>query len=466
MTRPSSIHRAGSSVGAADTVVSGTAGPDATARRTRGGRRPTGAACLAAAVASLVAAPAVLAPVSATAVGAGTATGAASTQRTAVRAAPRLDVGERGLKETRRVTRLAPGVTLTSIVRGDKPATNGTRGTTQKGPWRVQVAMISPSAKGQLRTAIGTDIARTEGVSTLGRWSGALVAVNGSFFSQGRRTAPGDMVGLAVNGGTVVSEPQRVAGHTPVLMDSRTKALRMDDMTWTATLASDAGRVRLDAVDTPLAVPAGCENVDPARCPTPGRTVRFTPHYSLRTPSGPGAEVVLGRDGCVVSARSGRGTRITAAQVSYQATGTKAAEMLRVAGTGCPTFAESLTTKDGRPVPLTSTTYGVVGRYRLVRDGRIVTFPYTTGFFARQPRTFIGRTAGGSVALVTIDGRSTRSVGATLAEEARIAASLGLVDAVNLDGGGSTAMAVRGRLVNTPAGGRERSVGDAVVFMP
>ena len=152
--------------------------------------------------------------------------------------------------------------------------------------------------------------------------------------------------------------------------------------------------------------------------------------------------------------------------MSYQATGTAAAELLRVAGRGCPTYREQLLDKGGSPVPLRSTTYGVAGRYRLLRDGQIVTPSYTTGFFARQPRTFIGRTAGGSVALVTIDGRSPRSVGATLLEEARVAASLGLVDAVNLDGGGSSAMAVRGRLVSTPAGGRERAVGDAVVFMP
>lgn len=426
-------------------------------------RRTRSRATLALAAATAAAAPVVLAPAGeADAVARATTTG---THVAATRSAG-LDVGLPGLRETRRVTKVAPGVTVTSIVRGDKPATNATRGTTQRGPWRVQVAMIAPSAKGQLRTAIGTDIARTEGVSTLGRWSGSYVAVNGSFFSQSRRTAPGDMVGLAVNGGTVVSEPQRVAGHIGVLMDSRTKELRMDDVRWTGTLTGEGGQVRMDAVNTPLAAPSGCENLDPASCATPGRLVRFTPHYSLRTPSGPGAEVVLGRDGCVVSARPARGTRITSAQVSYQATGTKAAELLRVAGSGCPTYRERLTTRDGAEVPLRSTTFGVAGRYRLVRDGQIVGAPYTTGFFARQPRTFIGRTAGGSVALVTIDGRSTRSVGATLAEEARIARSLGLVDAVNLDGGGSTAMAVRGRLVNTPAGGRERSVGDAVVFMP
>jgi exopolysaccharide biosynthesis protein len=66
--------------------------------------------------------------------------------------------------------------------------------------------------------------------------------------------------------------------------------------------------------------------------------------------------------------------------------------------------------------------------------------------------------------LVTIDGRQPRSVGATLWEAARVAKALGMRDAVNLDGGGSTTMAVRGRLVNSPVGS-ERSVSDALVWL-
>lgn len=378
-----------------------------------------------------------------------------------------LDIGRAGLRETRSVQRVTTGVSVTTIVRGQKAATNATRGTTPLGPWRIRVATIDKNAKGQLRTAIGTDIARTEGVSTLARWSRSYVAVNGSFFSQGRRSAPGDMVGLAVNAGTIISQPQRVAGHMGVLMDSRTKRLRMDDYTWKATLTSEAGELFLDAVNTPLVAPPGCEKLtDFTRCPAKGQVVRHTPHYSLQTSTGPGAEVVFDRSGCVVSAKRTRGTRITPAQTTVQATGASATELLRVAGSGCPAYREKLFGADREPVTLSKTTFGVVGRYRLVRDGRIVAPTYKTSFFQRQPRTIIGRTAGGSIKLVTIDGRSTASVGATMQETARVAKSLGLVDAVNLDGGGSTAMAVRGRVINTPAGGRERSVGDAVVFMP
>ena len=45
-----------------------------------------------------------------------------------------------------------------------------------------------------------------------------------------------------------------------------------------------------------------------------------------------------------------------------------------------------------------------------------------------------------------------------------MAKDLGMVDAINLDGGGSTAMVVRGRLVTHPSDATgERPVGDAIV---
>jgi exopolysaccharide biosynthesis protein len=45
--------------------------------------------------------------------------------------------------------------------------------------------------------------------------------------------------------------------------------------------------------------------------------------------------------------------------------------------------------------------------------------------------------------------------------------SLGARDALNLDGGGSTAMAVRGRRVNLPSDpGGERPVSDAILVLP
>ncbi len=79
-----------------------------------------------------------------------------------------------------------------------------------------------------------------------------------------------------------------------------------------------------------------------------------------------------------------------------------------------------------------------------------------------------GVTADGRVLLVTVDGRRPGvSVGVTLVEGARVMASLGAREAMNLDGGGSTTMAIGGRVVNRPSDPTgERPVAEGIFVLP
>ena len=68
---------------------------------------------------------------------------------------------------------------------------------------------------------------------------------------------------------------------------------------------------------------------------------------------------------------------------------------------------------------------------------------------------------------MTVDGRRPGySVGATLPELAKVMLELGAAEAINLDGGGSTTMWLRGRTVNLPSDGRERPVSTSLVVLP
>lgn len=69
----------------------------------------------------------------------------------------------------------------------------------------------------------------------------------------------------------------------------------------------------------------------------------------------------------------------------------------------------------------------------------------------KNPRTAIGYTVDGNLILVTVDGREKNSVGMTLFELARFMKELGCVNAMNLDGGGSSVMYINGKVVNSPA---------------
>ena len=68
----------------------------------------------------------------------------------------------------------------------------------------------------------------------------------------------------------------------------------------------------------------------------------------------------------------------------------------------------------------------------------------------RNPRTAIGYTKDNDLIMLTADGREGNSIGLTLTELAYFMKSLGCVNAINLDGGGSTVMYVNGQIVNRP----------------
>ncbi len=83
----------------------------------------------------------------------------------------------------------------------------------------------------------------------------------------------------------------------------------------------------------------------------------------------------------------------------------------------------------------------------------------------RHPRTMIGVGEKGAIWLITVDGRNPGvSLGMTFSELQRLAERVGLRDALNLDGGGSTTMVVRGEVINHPSDPTgPRKVSDALL---
>jgi hypothetical protein len=122
----------------------------------------------------------------------------------------------------------------------------------------------------------------------------------------------------------------------------------------------------------------------------------------------------------------------------------------------------------------------------LVRDGRPTSFEGADpeGFTAgqaqfdsdvsdgRHPRAALGLTGDGRLLAVACDGRARDEAGLTLDELAELMTELGAVDAMNLDGGGSTSLVCGGELRNVPRGEWEtvipggRPIATAVVFSP
>jgi hypothetical protein len=107
------------------------------------------------------------------------------------------------------------------------------------------------------------------------------------------------------------------------------------------------------------------------------------------------------------------------------------------------------------------------GNPTLVEGGRISVQQENDPFFIRHPRTGVGSTPDGRVLMVTVDGRQPGySVGMTPRQFATLFLSLGADYALNLDGGGSTTMTIRGRIVNRPSDGYQRPVSSALLLLP
>jgi len=105
----------------------------------------------------------------------------------------------------------------------------------------------------------------------------------------------------------------------------------------------------------------------------------------------------------------------------------------------------------------------------LVRNGKVVKPDLTflqPGLNSPQPRSAVGVTSDNKLLLVTVDGRNAGgSVGMRFEELAALMKELGAVDAMALDGGGSTALYAGGKVVNSPSGGSERRVANSILII-
>lgn len=107
----------------------------------------------------------------------------------------------------------------------------------------------------------------------------------------------------------------------------------------------------------------------------------------------------------------------------------------------------------------------VGGTPLLVQDAKVVAENCSAAICRRNPRTAIGVTSKGRILLVVIDGRREDSRGVTLVELAQVMRGLHATFALNLDGGGSSTMVVKGKVMNKPSDGHERKVSSSVLVL-
>jgi exopolysaccharide biosynthesis protein len=105
----------------------------------------------------------------------------------------------------------------------------------------------------------------------------------------------------------------------------------------------------------------------------------------------------------------------------------------------------------------------------LLQKGEIKISNNEEGMFAgkaihdKHPRTAMGYTKDNKLIILVVEGRNPEAGGATLTQEAQILKDLGCVEALNLDGGGSSCLLINGKETIAPSDKRQRPV--PAVFM-
>jgi exopolysaccharide biosynthesis protein len=123
--------------------------------------------------------------------------------------------------------------------------------------------------------------------------------------------------------------------------------------------------------------------------------------------------------------------------------------------------------KDGALPPSVGLVAAVSGRPRLVEDSE-PSPPSEKFMTVRHPRTALGLKKDGTLVILVADGRRQAALGFTGPEMSEILIGEGVVNAVNLDGGGSATLYIKqeGGIQNKPSDGHQRVVVNHLGFRP
>jgi hypothetical protein len=388
--------------------------------------------------------------------------------------------------------KLAPGITLTQEIDSNPQMIINVLTVDLRAPGvRIGVEIggdqvDGPNGKGR------------EEVSAAAQRHGAVAAVNGDFFA----IPSGDPLGIGIRDGELFSEPWwgdgKAGPRAAMGVVENGHQVIFGTLGFLGDLQmADGTRARLNGIDRQVGR---------------GEIVAFTPAYGPVTGNRPGGtEVVLSGVNLPLRASklmTGQVASVTPHAATPQAIGPDEVVLSGGPGAGAdflaqhakvgervefvpaiaapdsvehavqiaemPRTGSDLPSRAGENVDRSAWLWATAqdalgGGPRLLTNGSVTVDGVAEGFDnwlvnSPQPRTAVGASADGqTLYIVTVDGRQALSKGVTVPELAAILKRYGAWDAINLDGGGSTAMDAGDLIVSNPAGtGAERAVAETL----
>lgn len=344
---------------------------------------------------------------------------------------PRLVVDLLKTYESRTERLVAPGVIFREIMRGRAA-----------GPVKAYVLEVDFKAGNALRPVLSNDsVAGLETLSEMADRTGSLAMVNGPYFMRS-----GEIIGLMKIDRTIVSTPDIARTSLGVLPDGK---IFFDTAVYSGYVElPDGSKVPIDGVN---------------RSRGESELILYNPYYAYWTlTAGEGIELTVRGDR--VTEVSKANTVIPDGAVVLSASGRAAWQMAGLKPGSRVKIVQNMGAQWERAVQ------AIGAGPCLVKDGQVFVSAQSEEFGGdvaggRAPRTAVGVMEDGRALFLVADGRRRDSVGLSLLELAKFMQDMGAVDAMNLDGGGSSEMIVEGQIVNQPSDGRERRIGAGIAVV-
>jgi len=327
------------------------------------------------------------------------------------------------------------------------------------GPWFINVLRIDlKRARLKIVHALDEGVG-LETVSSLAARYRAPAATNGGYFRIAG-TYRGESIGLLVLDRRLISEPYNERAEFGLIDTGDKTEVIFGHLRFAGKISVGLVKHSVQGLNRPL---------------SPDELIVFTPKFHRTTLTNPdGIEVVVRRNR-VAAVRDLKGSsEIPADGYVISAVGSARKWVkTHVRKGGRVNFAWRLNSIESGDIGWMRAYSMLGGGPQLIKAGKVAITDkeekMAPGFATdRHPRTAIAKLESGKLLLVTVDGRQPGvSAGMTLEMLAELLLEFGAVEAMNLDGGGSTTMVIHNKVVNRPSDQTgERPVSDAILIFP
>jgi len=318
-----------------------------------------------------------------------------------------------------------------------------------------------------------------ETVSSMAARYGGLAAVNSGYFRT-TGTYRGDSVGIEVLNGKILSEPNNVRAAVGLIERNGKQELIFAHIKFAGQITSGPSTKKWHGrlargYTRKMRVPQSKHAIDGLNRPrADNELIIFTPEFHRTTLTDPNGLEIVVRSGRIKMQRDMKGSStIPADGFVISASGSAREWALKNLKAGAPIKLNlNLAPVEAEQAALWKQATSIVGGGpQLIKNGRVeitsAAEKVLPAFVSDDhPRTAIAKLSSGQILLVTVDGRQPgESIGMSLPMLADLLLEFGAVEAINLDGGGSTTMVIKNELVNKPSDATgERLVSDAILI--